>query len=65
MMFDRFWRGDPARDRNSEGAGLGLAIAKGLVERHGGAIWAEERDGGGARIAFTLPVVPGGPSGGG
>ena len=56
-MFDRFWRGDPARDRNREGAGLGLAIAKGLVERHGGAIWAEERDGGGARIAFTLPVA--------
>jgi signal transduction histidine kinase len=56
-MFDRFWRGDPARDRNGEGAGLGLAIAKGLVERHGGAIWAEARDGGGARIAFTLPVA--------
>jgi signal transduction histidine kinase len=56
-MFDRFWRGDPSRDRNREGAGLGLAIAKGLVERHGGAIWAEERDGGGARIAFTLPVA--------
>jgi signal transduction histidine kinase len=56
-MFDCFWRGDPARDRNREGAGLGLAIAKGLVERHGGAIWAEERDGGGARIAFTLPMA--------
>jgi two-component system, OmpR family, sensor histidine kinase VicK len=56
-MFDRFWRGDPARDRSREGAGLGLAIAKGLVERHGGAIWAEAREGGGARIAFTLPVA--------
>jgi signal transduction histidine kinase len=56
-MFDRFWRGDPARDRSRDGAGLGLAIAKGLVERHGGTIWAEERDGGGARIAFTLPVA--------
>ena len=56
-MFDRFWREDPERDRNREGAGLGLAIAKGLVERHGGTIWAEDRQGGGARIAFTLPVA--------
>ena len=56
-MFDRFWRDDPERDRNREGAGLGLAIAKGLVERHGGTIWAEDRRGGGARIAFTLPVA--------
>jgi two-component system, OmpR family, sensor histidine kinase SaeS len=56
-MFDRFWRADPARDRSGDGAGLGLAIAKGLVERHGGTIWAEERDVGGARIAFTLPAA--------
>jgi signal transduction histidine kinase len=56
-MFDRFWRADPARDRSADGAGLGLAIAKGLVERHGGTIWAEERAGGGARVAFTLPAA--------
>jgi signal transduction histidine kinase len=56
-MFDRFWRGDPARDRSREGAGLGLAIAKSLVERHGGTIWAEARADGGARVAFTLPMA--------
>ena len=42
------------RSRTSRGAGLGLAIARGLVEAHGGRIWAEDRDGGGARICFTL-----------
>jgi signal transduction histidine kinase len=57
-MFDRFWRADESRTRSSGGAGLGLAIARGLVQAHGGTIWAENRSDGGARVAFTLPLAP-------
>ena len=52
-MFDRFWRAD--RARAGAGAGLGLAISRGLVEAHGGRIWAENRAQGGARVSFSLP----------
>ena len=55
-MFERFWRGDSARTSGRAGAGLGLAIARGIIEAHGGRIWAEARPGGGARVSFTLPA---------
>jgi signal transduction histidine kinase len=57
-MFDRFWRGDQARSSGAgAGAGLGLSIARGLVEAHGGRIWAEARPQGGTRVSFTLPTA--------
>lgn len=55
-VFDRFYRGDPARTREA-GAGLGLAIARGIVEAHGGRIWVESSPGQGTRFAFTLPAA--------
>ena len=57
-VFDRFRRSDPSRSRSTGGAGLGLAIAKNLVEAHGGKIWAESRPGIGTTMTFTLPADP-------
>ena len=55
--FETFWRADSARSSDGAGAGLGLAIARGLVEAQGGRIWAEARPGGGARVSLALPVA--------
>ena len=52
-IFDRFWRGK----RMSGGVGLGLAIAKGVVEAHGGTISAHSEPGAGAVFRFTLPAI--------
>jgi signal transduction histidine kinase len=57
-IFDRFYRGEKSRVRGQGGAGLGLAIAKGLVEAQGGRIWAQSAPGQGARISFVLPKAP-------
>ena len=52
--FDEFVTDDPARSRTTGGAGLGLAIARGIVDAHGGSIWADPGPGG--RVTFSLPV---------
>lgn len=54
-LFDRFWRAERSRTRAAGGAGLGLAIARQLVEAQGGTIGAANLPGGGLRVAFTLP----------
>ncbi len=55
-VFDRFYRVDPSRARATGGAGLGLTIARQLIEAHGGAIWVESVIGDGARFRFTLSL---------
>jgi signal transduction histidine kinase len=54
-VFDRYWTGRTKKG----GAGLGLAIAKGIVSAHGGAIAVDSRQGQGAKFFFTLPLVRG------
>ena len=54
-VFDRFWQ---ARRSREGGAGLGLAIARGIVKAHGGEMWAESTVGRGSTFSFTLPAEP-------
>jgi PAS domain S-box-containing protein len=56
-IFDRFHRGARPGAGSRKGAGLGLAIAQGIVAAHGGRIWAESRPGEGSVFRFTLPAA--------
>ncbi|HSN13164.1 MAG TPA: response regulator [Anaeromyxobacteraceae bacterium] len=57
-IFDRFEQARNDRTRRVRGTGLGLAISRGIVEAHGGAIWAESAPGDGARFVTVLPIEP-------
>ncbi|MFF8286130.1 sensor histidine kinase [Streptomyces albus] len=58
-IFERFVRLDDARSRDEGGAGLGLAIARDVAERHGGTLRAEDSEAGGARFVLRLPGADG------
>jgi signal transduction histidine kinase len=53
-IFDRYWQ---AQRKNRDGIGLGLSIVKGIVEAHGGKVWADSRIGAGTTVHFTLPAA--------
>lgn len=53
-IFERFYRADASRNSSKGGSGLGLSIAKKIIEDHGGKIWAESKEGVGTSIFFTL-----------
>ena len=57
-VFERFYRVDKGRSRESGGTGLGLSIVKHIVQNHGGEVWAKSEPGKGATFFFTLPAMP-------
>ena len=61
LVFNRFWRADPARKRHSGGTGLGLAIAHEDAQLHGGTLDAVGEPGRGSRFRLTLPREPKAP----
>ena len=58
-VFERFYRADAARASDTGGAGLGLAIARRIVEDHGGEVFAHNEPGGGATVGFRVPLAGG------
>lgn len=56
-IFDRFYKKDKSRNTSGGGSGLGLSIAKEIIEYHGGKIWAQSRKGQGACVSFMLPLA--------
>ena len=61
-IFQRFWRADTSRTRDTGGSGLGLAIVAGIVANHNGTSRSLDTAGGGATFRVSLPLLPATPS---
>lgn len=59
MVFSRFWRADAGRNRDAGGLGVGLAVVKEIVDRHGGWVRVEGEKGKGACFTIYLPLYVG------
>ena len=57
-VFDRFFRGADAVSQDTPGGGLGLTVARAIIDRHGGRIWVESEYGRGSTFSFVLPGAP-------
>jgi signal transduction histidine kinase len=57
-VFERFRQADGSTTRQHSGMGIGLTLARSLVELHGGMIWADSQSGHGSRFTFSLPIPP-------
>ena len=55
LIFERFYRTDRSRNRKTGGAGIGLTIAKAIIQAHGGKIKVESKEGYGSKFIITLP----------
>ena len=59
-IFQRFWRADSSRTRETGGSGLGLAIVSGIIASHKGEVTVRETPGGGATFRVSVPLLPDG-----
>src|SRR5262249_27203990 len=56
LVFDKFYRGSQPPGKPTHGTGMGLSIARGIIEAHGGRIWVDSQVGSGSKFSFSIPI---------